>query len=449
MTAESVIMNKSAVAMAADSAVTISLGRGGVKTYDTVNKLFELVKGSAVGVMVYANAEMSGVPWETLIKCYRTEHSGFKASHLEDYAAHFLAFLSGTNELLAEENEEFVVTDTAYNLLLIPARFIVDRSDYWLTDSTGRIIKSRLRETVKDAIDAFDTVIQNSREADWAPTMDLSRLQADYGQLVEILVDEVFQKFALRVRQRARLRDLCLEGLRRCIKERAESGLVIAGFGEQDVFPKTFSATVRGRVAGVLRTAHPTTKPVTLSEPGVLLTFAQDEMAWGYLSGINDRIRSSIVHHWGTWAHSLDARIRDQVHAALPRLRDSTLEAIRTIVEDEANAQVSRFAKDMGAFEYERFLRPILDSIGLLPKDELGLMAESLVNLASLRQRVSIYDAQTVGGAIDVALISPGDGFVWLKRKHYFQSHLNPGWHLTHAARIGNATATVTTGGTL
>jgi len=43
-----------------------------------------------------------------------------------------------------------------------------------------------------------------------------------------------------------------------------------------------------------------------------------------------------------------------------------------------------------------------------------------------LTRRVSM-DAETVGGPIDVAVISKGDGFVWIKRKHYFRSELNPG----------------------
>jgi hypothetical protein len=35
-------------------------------------------------------------------------------------------------------------------------------------------------------------------------------------------------------------------------------------------------------------------------------------------------------------------------------------------------------------------------------------------------------DAETVGGPIDVAVISKGDGFIWIKRKHYFKPELNP-----------------------
>jgi hypothetical protein len=32
-----------------------------------------------------------------------------------------------------------------------------------------------------------------------------------------------------------------------------------------------------------------------------------------------------------------------------------------------------------------------------------------------------------------VAVISRGDGFVWVKRKHYFPPELNPSWAATHA----------------
>jgi len=33
---------------------------------------------------------------------------------------------------------------------------------------------------------------------------------------------------------------------------------------------------------------------------------------------------------------------------------------------------------------------------------------------------------ETVGGPIDVAVISKGEGFVWIKRKYYFEKEINP-----------------------
>ena len=72
----------------------------------------------------------------------------------------------------------------------------------------------------------------------------------------------------------------------------------------------------------------------------------------------------------------------------------------------------------------ERFTNPILNIVASLPKDELADMAETLVSITSFMRRVS-SDLETVGGPIDVAVISKKDGFIWIKRKHYFQPEKN------------------------
>ena len=69
--------------------------------------------------------------------------------------------------------------------------------------------------------------------------------------------------------------------------------------------------------------------------------------------------------------------------------------------------------------------KPILRSIQFLPKDELSNLAESLINLTSLKRKVQ-DGLETVGGDVDVAIITKGDGFIWTKRKHYFKPELNP-----------------------
>jgi hypothetical protein len=79
----------------------------------------------------------------------------------------------------------------------------------------------------------------------------------------------------------------------------------------------------------------------------------------------------------------------------------------------------------LGAFRRQKFTDPILAVLDGLPKDELAAMAEALVGLTSFKLRVS-EGSESVGGPIDVAVISKGDGFVWIKRKHYFPQVLNP-----------------------
>ena len=71
-----------------------------------------------------------------------------------------------------------------------------------------------------------------------------------------------------------------------------------------------------------------------------------------------------------------------------------------------------------------RHIEPLLEVLNVVPKEELADLAESLVSLTSVKRKMSL-GLETVGGPIDVAIISKGDGFVWIRRKHYFDPKLN------------------------
>ena len=90
MTAEIVVMNREAVVMAADSAVT-----AGSKIYQSANKLFTLSKIHPVGMMISNAADFMGVPWETVVKMYRQETlDADEHATISDAAAHFLYSLN-------------------------------------------------------------------------------------------------------------------------------------------------------------------------------------------------------------------------------------------------------------------------------------------------------------------------------------------------------------------
>lgn len=67
---------------------------------------------------------------------------------------------------------------------------------------------------------------------------------------------------------------------------------------------------------------------------------------------------------------------------------------------------------------------PLLLTVDMLDKEDLANVAESLISLTSLVRRMQPGE-ETVGGPVDVAVISKGDGFIWIKRKHYFKPEYN------------------------
>ena len=118
MTTEIAVMNKTAVALAADSAVTIPfINQQGYKNkiFNSANKLFALSKRAPVGVMVYGSATLMGIPWETLIKLFRSELGGKKYGNIEEYIESFFFFLE--NYSFPAELEETYVEEISRGIL--------------------------------------------------------------------------------------------------------------------------------------------------------------------------------------------------------------------------------------------------------------------------------------------------------------------------------------------
>jgi ATP-dependent protease HslVU (ClpYQ) peptidase subunit len=78
MTSEVIIMNRNAMALAADSAVTM----GNIKTYNGVNKLFYISNNPPIGIMIFGSADFENIPMETLIKEFKRSISNI----LQDYS---------------------------------------------------------------------------------------------------------------------------------------------------------------------------------------------------------------------------------------------------------------------------------------------------------------------------------------------------------------------------
>ena len=92
MTAEVVILNRGAVAIAADSAVTVDAP--GRKIYNTANKLFPLSTVEPVAVMVYGPGSLVSIPWETVIKEHRRDLASTSYGSVEEYAEALVAYLT-------------------------------------------------------------------------------------------------------------------------------------------------------------------------------------------------------------------------------------------------------------------------------------------------------------------------------------------------------------------
>ena len=140
-----------------------------------------------------------------------------------------------------------------------------------------------------------------------------------------------------------------------------------------------------------------------------------------FLFGIDERHELTIVNNI---RRNLDD-LGETIIRALPGIRRATRErlqnSLRLAIEavlDDLESKTIQDLKDESAGETD-------DAVMFMAKSDLANFAEALVNITSVKRRASL-ETESVGGPIDAAVISRDDGFIWVKRKHYFDPGLNP-----------------------
>ena len=141
-----------------------------------------------------------------------------------------------------------------------------------------------------------------------------------------------------------------------------------------------------------------------------------------FIEGISPTIKATIYNYMQRISEELpNAIVDDTDDGGMPsEQRDNIRDGLKEILQSAEK----QMRETLEAYIKSEQITPVVDTVESLPKHELAEMAGTLVNLTSFRKRVS-PDAETVGGPVDVAIISRGDGFIWIKRKHYFQAELN------------------------
>ena len=110
MSAGICIMNKTAIALAADSAVTVGQH---LAIHNSANKLFALSKVAPVGVIIYSNPEIMGIPIEILLKQYKKGLGQKTFDSLEEYVQDLISYMLQNKQLFHfSENEHLYIQNT-------------------------------------------------------------------------------------------------------------------------------------------------------------------------------------------------------------------------------------------------------------------------------------------------------------------------------------------------
>ena len=196
------------------------------------------------------------------------------------------------------------------------------------------------------------------------------------------------------------------------------SGLVIAGFGEEEHFPVVQHIEIGGVYGGRLKVRPPAVDAVTEDRPSDVMAFAYKDMVEQFLVGISGNFVGYLADATA-FIRELPLRALEAVPELDREERERAAEAVQRMAGDRA-AEFKRRVR----LGFEQRWQKIVHAVEALTISELAQVASTLVDLSSFEQQMSL-DSETVGGPVDVAVISKGDGFVWINRKHYFPKELN------------------------
>lgn len=380
MTAQIALFNSTGVAIASDTVATITAGQTR-KTIPNTPKIWPLGGDHLIAVMHSGSVFMN----DTTLDLFVTEWKRTLARPLatvREYAVSFRDWLQRESQLITKETEARLLH------LLLDDHFyeIRNRIEYGLMDPPDF-------ENPEEAVAHFITAAQR-----WLGGLeDIAHVKGDIFSSYDIDLDHklnvCFEDYDTEEHQ-DELKNQALQVLRKWQSMPVDSTLAFVGFGQSQFYAQSIQLRLRGRYDNQLVCQLDEEFGAKAGMKGSASTFAQDEAIHGFLRGASFPYLSTANNIFERKiAKLLDVPTNDERIALLLK---------------EVN-------EELDSFEWERFVKPMLDTVAALPLIGLADLAESLVGIEATRAASSNQPA-SVGGMIESLVIDRKDGVRWVHR---------------------------------
>jgi hypothetical protein len=408
VTSEVVLMNRLAVALAADSATTFTYWNKGTsesRFFKGANKIFNLLPGHPVGLMTYANANLQGVPWEVVVKAFRKSKLAKQQKKLEAYANALFQFVEKDKNLFPEKYQVEQFTTLVENLAFRIYIEIIgdDRVSKAPDDNAKKLAAAQLLSEREKDIESrpllANAVAEDIAAAEKAHLKDITDA---------VTARDFFKRFANLIDLAALVRAALVGTFKQNTSPLDRTGIVVTGYGEDEYFPSAIVYECFGAILGKVLFRETNRRTISHDDASQIMPIAQSEMAKTFIYGISNDAMAEVEK---VFASVLDAF---EAAACSDGVDRATLKA--KVANDFSDGVLEAL------IDYHTI--PLRRVVGSLPIDELVTLAETLISIESLKERVT-RPTESVSGPIDVAVISKGDEFIWIRRKHYFDPKLN------------------------
>lgn len=436
MTCEVLLMNRHAVAFAADSAITVVTGyseRGEVKLHHQTGerKIYDLNTSPPVAAMVFDMGELAGLPWSNLFANYRTLGNSARPT-VAAHAAEFLSFLARSCEGNPKSSGGSLVFTMdqqrdSFGMFVnsLVARFR-ELTIYHASAQNARGTNA-LESAMKEALDHLATEVKfesrsfrnylvfegDDRRERKIVVQPTEQLMTFVGKHHDAYLSEAMRIFFDRKAPpsdvKDRLREILVSAISYdYIPPRApRSGLVVAGFGTPPVFPEFVQLEIAGVFGGAVKYREVGRGKTDQKNPSFVRSFAMDNLIQTFLTGMDRRVMPITF----TAIYDTVTDLFDEIQGAVGKLDEQKSDALRSIISTAAGT-VATMAIQIPQIVTDEFLWPVIQTkIAAAPEKSLGDYAAKLVQLVVIENE--FMDNRAVAAPIKVKTLSPEHATDW------------------------------------
>jgi hypothetical protein len=388
MTSQIAVFNPLGVAVASDTVTTISSSRG-IKTTSNAQKIWPLPEPHLLVIIESGSAVSNGVHTQLLINEWSRTLTG-PLPTVGNYATSFADWFATTSDIIPKESElgevHWQLNDHYYE---VKRRVELDAAHATTQEEVVEIMRNHSQASLEwlQQLELFEGVADDD-DAELIKELDIDlNEKLDYIFKAIPGLDEV--------------RDTLLQCaplvLSRVQDTGMDSDLGFIGFGEKDFFATSIRLSCRARYGKAARVTIADSFGASADDQsGSIACFAQDSAILGFLRGAQFDHKESIKRYiWSVLTEDGESEDEEQL--------TKTREFI-----DGLQEHISKM-------EWERYVSPMLDTIGSLSLIDVASLARSLVGMQAIRSAASPEPA-SVGGFIESLVIDRTHGIRWIHR---------------------------------
>ena len=393
------VINSNGIALAADSAGTYTSDTGSQMFYNSMDKVFSLSDKNIFGAIAYGNMSIYNVSIDQLLGEFKTYvDSQPPFDDLFDVWTQFQNFIKEKYTYYKFDEAE---RDYCRWLLQI---LIKDWGSKIKKAATGKDAATQIANVLDDLRQYIDKCIKISG-------FDIDQyILSKYIDIYEEQIDVVVPELKAYTDLNNRFWSLLSEYFRLSLDVESENatGIFFAGYGSDDAFPKCLHIQIHKLFEEKIKYTEEK-RFIGNGKNSEIIPLAQREVILTFCKGISSEFIKSIPE-----------KSNDLMVAQIDSLLSADFsDKQKKKIKNELSKCKAQLTKEINTEIQTNNVQPIFESVKLIALPEMAFLAESLVNITTLKRTFSLDGKQqTVGGPTDVAILSKPNGFVWIKQKH-------------------------------